>query len=113
EIANTDSPKPVITGANVTYTITVTNHGPATANSVVVTDNLPANVTFVSCSSTGAGVCSAGTGNNRTITFASLGAAASETITIVATANGPAGTPISNTATVTSSTTDPISGNNS
>jgi uncharacterized repeat protein (TIGR01451 family) len=112
EIAKTDSPDPVITGSNVTYTITVTNHGPAAAASVVVTDNLPANVTFVSCSSTGAGICN-GTGNNRTITFASLAAAASETISIVATANGPAGTPIVNTSTVASSTTDPIPGNNS
>jgi uncharacterized repeat protein (TIGR01451 family) len=112
EITKTDSPDPVITGSNVTYTITVANHGPATANSVVVTDNLPANVTFVSCVSTGSGVCG-GTGNNRMITFSSLAAGGSETITLVATANGPAGTPISNTATVSSSTTDPISGNNS
>ena len=111
-ITKTDSPDPVITGSNVTYTITVTNQGPAIANSVSVTDNLPANVTFVSCASTGAGVC-AGSGNNRTVTFASLAAGASETITLVATANGPAGTPISNTATVSSSTTDSISGNNS
>jgi uncharacterized repeat protein (TIGR01451 family) len=112
EITKSDSPDPVITGSNVTYTITVTSHGPATASSVVVTDNLPANVTFVSCASTGSGVCG-GTGNNRSITFASLAGNASETITLVATANGPAGTPITNTATVTSSTTDPVSGNNS
>ncbi len=112
EITKTDSPDPVIVGSNVTYTITVTNHGPATANSVLVTDNLPANVTFVSCLSTGAGVCG-GTGNNRTVTFTSLAAGASETITLVATANGPAGTQISNTATVSSSTTDANGANNS
>ena len=111
-ITKTDSPDPVVNGSNVTYTITVTNQGPTTANSVSVTDNLPANVTFVSCASTGSGVC-AGSGNNRTITFTSLAAGASETITLVATANGPAGTPISNTATVSSTTADSISGNNS
>ncbi|HEY5837981.1 MAG TPA: Calx-beta domain-containing protein, partial [Pyrinomonadaceae bacterium] len=111
-ITKTDAPDPVVTGSNVTYTITVTNNGPAIANSVVVTDNLPGNVTFVSCASTGAGVC-AGSGNNRSITFTSLAAGASETITLVATANGPAGTPISNTATVSSTTTDSISANNS
>src|SRR6185503_15226472 len=112
EITKTDSPDPVIVGSNVTYTITVTNHGPAAATSVVVTDNLPANVTFVSCLSTGAGVCG-GTGNNRTVTIASLAAGASETITLVATVNGPAGTQSSNTASVSSSTADPVAGNNS
>lgn len=111
-ITKTDSPDPVVTGSDVTYTITVSNNGPATAQSVVVTDNLPGNVTFVSCASTGIGVCG-GSGNNRTVTFSSLAAGGSETITMVATANGPAGTPISNTTTITSSTTDSNSGNNS
>jgi uncharacterized repeat protein (TIGR01451 family) len=111
-ISKTDSPDPVVTGANVTYTITVTNNGPATAQSVVVTDNLPSNVTFVSCAATGSGACN-GTGNSQTVNFASLTAGSSQTITLVATANGPAGTPISNTASVSSGTTDPNSANNS
>jgi uncharacterized repeat protein (TIGR01451 family) len=112
EITKTDSPDPVVVGSNVTYSITVTNHGPAAASSVVVTDNLPANVTFFSCAAPG-GTCNAGSGNGRTITFASIAAGASEPITLVATANGPAGTQISNTATVSSNTTDPIGANNS
>ncbi|MGZ5482942.1 MAG: lamin tail domain-containing protein [Pyrinomonadaceae bacterium] len=112
EITKTDSPDPVNVGSNVTYTLTVTNHGPAAAQSVVVTDNLPANVTFVSCGLTGTGVCG-GSGNNRTVTYTSIAAGGAETITLVATANGPAGTQISNTATVSSSTTDPNGANNS
>ena len=44
------------TGSDVTYTITVTNKGPGTAQSVVLTDNLPVSVTFVSCFSTGGGL---------------------------------------------------------
>ena len=111
-ITNVDSPDPVTTGSHVTYTITITNSGPGTAQSVVVTDNLPSNLFFVSCSSTGAGVC-AGTGNNRTVTFSSLASGASATITIVANANGAGGTTITNRASVASSTTDPNSGNNS
>lgn len=111
-ITKTDSPDPVVSGSDVTYTITVTNSGPATAQSVVVTDNLPGNVTFVSCGSTGGGVCD-GTGNNRTISFSSLASGASATITLVATANGPAGTPIDNAASVGSTTSDPNSANNS
>ena len=35
------SPDPVITGNDLTYTVTVTNNGPDPATSVTVTDNLP------------------------------------------------------------------------
>ena len=37
-----------IAGGNITYTIQVTNHGPSTAQNVVVIDNLPSEVDFVS-----------------------------------------------------------------
>jgi len=113
-ITKSDSPDPVLTGNDLTYTVTVTNNGPDTATSVAVTDNLPAETTFVSCSSTGSGVC-AGTGNNRTVTFASLASGQSETITFVVnvTCSVVDGTLISNTATVTSITPDPDTTNNS
>ena len=111
-ISQSGSPDPVTTGANVIYTILVTNNGVAVAQNVVVTDNLPDSVTFVSCSSTGRGLCG-GSGNNRTITFASLEAGASETITLVATANGAAGTTILNTAGVTANIVDSNAANNS
>jgi uncharacterized protein (TIGR03437 family) len=111
-ITESDSPDPVITGSDVTYTITVTNKGAADAQSVAVTDNLPSSVSFVSCAANNGGVCS-GSGNNRTITFTSLASASSATITLVATANGAAGSTISNTATVSSATPDTNNGNNS
>jgi uncharacterized protein (TIGR03437 family) len=111
-IAKADSPDPVTITAEVTYTLTVANNGAAVAQSVTVTDNLPSSVTFVSCSSTDGGVCG-GSGNNRTVTFASLASGASATITLVVTANGPVGTTISNTATVSSTTPDGNSTNNS
>jgi len=111
-ITKADSPDPVTIGANVTYTITVTNNGAAVAQNVAVTDNLPASVTFVSCGSTGGGVCG-GSGNNRTITFTSLASGSSATINLVVTANGPVGTTISNTATVSSATPDSNTANNS
>ncbi len=109
-----DSPDPVTVGAQITYTITVTNNGPDAAMSVVVTDNLPSSVLFSTCQSTLGGVCG-GTGNNRTVTFASLAASASATITInvVVNCSNANGSSISNTATVTSSTADNVSGNNS
>jgi uncharacterized repeat protein (TIGR01451 family) len=113
-ITKADSPDPVTAGNNLTYTVTVTNNGPDTATSVIVTDNLPAATTFVSCSSTGGGVCG-GSGNNRTVTFASLTSGETETITFVANVNCSVadGTVISNTATVRSCATDPDQNNNS
>jgi uncharacterized repeat protein (TIGR01451 family) len=113
-ITKTDFPDPVTTGDDLTYTITVTNNGPDTATSVTLTDNLPPETTFVSCSSTGGGVCG-GSGNNRTVTFASLASGESETITFVANVNCSVadGTVISNTATVSSCAPDPDATNNS
>jgi uncharacterized repeat protein (TIGR01451 family) len=108
------SPNPVLTGSNVTYTTTVTNHGPGTAESLTVTDNLPANTTFVSCDATGGAVCG-GSDNARFVTINSLAAGASITITLVAAVECSLadGTAISNTATVNSSTPDLNLDNNS
>jgi uncharacterized repeat protein (TIGR01451 family) len=111
-VTGKNSPDPVITGSNLTYTITVSNNGPGTAQSVVVTDNLPASVTFVSCSATADGTCT-GAGNNRTIGFSSLANGSSATITLLVTVNGAAATTITNAASVTSATADPVSANNS
>src|SRR5205814_747431 len=50
-LAMSSSPNPVTlgTGQNITYSISVYNYGPtSTATGVVVTDTLPAGVTFVS-----------------------------------------------------------------
>jgi uncharacterized repeat protein (TIGR01451 family) len=113
-VTKSASPEPVVTGSDVTYTITVANNGPDAAAGVTVSDNLPAEITFVSCNATGGGVCG-GAGNNRTVTFSSLSSGASETITLVATADCEVtnGEVISNTATVGSATNDPNSSNNS
>jgi len=108
------SASPIVAGANVTWTITVTNQGPGNAASVVITDNLPASVTFLSCASTGNGLCD-GSANNRTVTFSSIAAGASETITLVTMVNCPTpnGAVINNSVTATSSTHDSSTGNNS
>jgi uncharacterized protein (TIGR03437 family) len=111
-ITKSDSPDPVTTGTDVTYTIVVTNNGAANAQSVVVTDNLPGSVSFVSCSANNGGVCG-GSGNNRTITFSSLSSGSTATIALVCTASGAAGSTITNAATVSSSTSDANASNDS
>jgi uncharacterized repeat protein (TIGR01451 family) len=113
-ISKTVSPAGVVTaGTELTYTLTVGNAGPDAATGVVVTDNLPLSVAFVSCASTGAGACG-GSGNNRTVTFSSLASGGSAVITLKTQVGPivPDGTTITNTATATSPVDDPNSSNN-
>ena len=48
EIEKLADPDPVEAGADLTYTLNVTNNGPNTATAVGVTDDLPASLTLVS-----------------------------------------------------------------
>ncbi|HYV20457.1 MAG TPA: fibronectin type III domain-containing protein [Verrucomicrobiae bacterium] len=57
-ISKTDGPDPVLAGANLTYTLNWSNTGNMDATSLVVTDTVPANTTFVSA--TGGGTESGG-----------------------------------------------------
>jgi uncharacterized repeat protein (TIGR01451 family) len=47
-ITMSDSPDPIDPGADLTYTIDLTNNGPAAARNVSVSDTLPSDTTFVS-----------------------------------------------------------------
>jgi|GEM_PF-1879060 len=100
--------------SGLTYTITVSNNGPDPADSFTIIDNLPAGTSFISCAASGGGTCG-GTGNNRTVTFASLPVGGSAVVTLAATAAcAGGGSPnVSNTARVISSTFDPNQDNNS
>jgi uncharacterized delta-60 repeat protein/uncharacterized repeat protein (TIGR01451 family) len=113
-VSQTDSPDPIVTGTNLTYTITVSNAGPVAATDVVVSDTLPANTSFVSCSATGAGVCG-GSGNSRSVSFASIAPNTSETVTLVATVSCSVAnaTSISNTVSASTTVFDPNPANNS
>jgi uncharacterized repeat protein (TIGR01451 family) len=121
ELTKSDSPDVnVNAGDNITYTLTLTNHGPSNSSTVVVSDAVPANTTLVSASTSSAGwsrtdvVASGGTG---TITFAKSDVGDSEvaTFTIVVNVNGnaPHNSTITNTATRTTATTDPVNTNDS
>ncbi|HYM61142.1 MAG TPA: hypothetical protein VEZ11_09645 [Thermoanaerobaculia bacterium] len=113
------APGGVIPGQNITYTITVSNSGPDFASTVVLSDDTPANTTFVSATQTSgpAFVCTdPGVGNTGTIqcTLDSF-PIGSATFQFVVQSDGALGNgvPISNTATVTDGNADPTPGDNS
>jgi len=109
-ITKADRPDPVPTNATLAYTLTIRNSGPNTAQSVTVTDNLPAGVTFQSTSANGWNCTRSG--QTVTCTRASMNPGTSSTISIYVKAPSQPGT-ITNTASVTSATFDPVPGNNS
>jgi uncharacterized repeat protein (TIGR01451 family) len=107
-VANT-GPAASIEGNDATYTITVTNHGPSDAQSTVLTDTLGANLTFVSAT-TSQGTFSRSGG---VVTFTLGTVASGRTVTARVTARSAEDGKLSESASVTSSTLDPIPSNNS
>lgn len=105
----TDSPDPATVNNNLTYTITVSNSiGPDKATGVTVTDTLPAGVTYVSATP------SQGTCNGTTTVTCGLGSinyGSSAHVTVIVTPTATAAA-LSNTATVTTVSTDATPGNN-
>ncbi len=100
-------------GSNpITFTLAVTNNGPSSASTVSVSDTLPAGSTFVSASGTG-WTCNNVAGT-VTCTVPTLPVGAAPVINLTFNAP-PVVTPgtLSNTATVSSATTDPTPANNS
>jgi uncharacterized repeat protein (TIGR01451 family) len=104
EVTKTDSPDPVTAGSNITYTVTVTNHGPDTAAYVTANDTIPANTTFVS-STPAPGIY---TSSNGTWEIGSLSANATATLTLVVKVNNGFSGTITNTATVSSNESDDL-----
>ncbi|MCE9531404.1 MAG: isopeptide-forming domain-containing fimbrial protein [Planctomycetes bacterium] len=95
-------------GDSVTYTVTFSNTGTATAFDAILTDTLPASVTrtgavTVSTTGTVTGIDSTGTtGNSLQVLFASIAPGATVTVTYTATLNSTVapGDVISNTASL-------------
>ncbi|HEX8410357.1 MAG TPA: hypothetical protein VF883_15945 [Thermoanaerobaculia bacterium] len=104
-------------GTNVTYTVTLTNLGPDAASTVLLTDPIPAGMTFVSATNDGGFSCStppAGDGGTINCTAASLAASGVVTFTFVLQlpVDAPAGTIFQNSATGSAQTPDGTVGNN-
>lgn len=106
-MSKTDSADPIRLGDTFTYTLTVSNAGPAAASSVVASDTLPAGLAFVSVTAS-QGSCGAA-GQAVTCNLGTLASAGNATISITvrATAVGV----ITNTASVRSDTPDPRTDN--
>ena len=102
-------------GDKLTYTLTVQNFGPGTAANVEVNDTLSSGATFVSASANKGGFTTPVVGQSGTVTW-NLGnmlngdqESAQITVTVIMRGKGT----ITNTASVSSTTSDPNTANNS
>ncbi len=113
-VSNSASPNPVTAGNVITYTQSVTNPGPAAAAAVSFTDPVPANTIVGMLTGPAGWTCSTGT-TPPSCTIASLPAntTANFTYTVKVLTNTASGTVITETDSVTSTTSDPNSANNS
>ncbi|MSU57339.1 MAG: DUF11 domain-containing protein [Pedosphaera sp.] len=107
-IQKTASVSAVNAGANVNFTLTVTNHGPEVADLLTIDDFLPAGLNFVSASSAYGPWTNVGQQVEFIVTNLASGSAIS--VGVVATASSPGNR--TNVATVAANTLDPVSSNN-
>jgi len=108
-VSASDSPDPVLHNGTLTYSISVTNHGPGTATNVLFTNLLPLGVSFSSASSSQGSVSSTAgqvTGNLGNLTNG-------EFATVIISVTAPNfSTVLTNIASVTALQTDLNPGNN-
>jgi uncharacterized repeat protein (TIGR01451 family) len=103
-----ESPDPIMIGIDFNHTITVTNNGPSEATGVIIRDQLPSEVSFVSATPS-QGTCTAE--NDLSCTFGRLanGSSAAVTVTFNTAAEGS----VTNSANVSSHLSDSDATNNS
>ncbi len=114
--STTATPSPVIAGNGLTFSVTVRNNGPSTAQTVVLSESLPTGVAVQSVTAPGATKCNVGTPGNSldpaTCGFDVLGPGASAMMTIVTQVLPATTGTLHSDASVTSGTFDPNNSNN-
>jgi photosystem II stability/assembly factor-like uncharacterized protein len=112
QVTQTVMPTGTVTGS-LTYNITVTNHGPDTAYSLVLSDSVPGSLVVTNCF--GSGMFCQQLSNAIVATANTLASGSMATLTISASVNcltAVNGAMATNTVTVSSATPDPVSSNN-
>ena len=114
-VSKSDTPDPVLAGAELTYILTVTNTGPSIAHDVELVDTLPPGVTFVvGEDANGNSVCTESSG---TVTCAigdmGVDSTVQRWIKVYVLPSVPDGTILTNTVVVSSSSLDDDPSNNS
>ena len=100
-----DAPDPVAAGETLVYTADVTNNGPDPASDVVLSDTLPAGVTFISATAS-QGTCIYTTVLNCSLSALARGANARVTVVVEVSAAAAPGSTIANSVSVSSSVKD-------
>jgi uncharacterized repeat protein (TIGR01451 family) len=104
------SPPVVFSNLPLTYIVTVTNLGPATATNATLTETLPAGLSLVSSPAVTTGVVTQNSGGTVVVNFGSLAFTASATLTLVVMPTASAS--LVDTAKVTADQVDPNTDNN-
>lgn len=103
-----DAPDPVTLGDDLTYTTTITNHGPDEATGVTVSNTLPEGVAFVSATASQGGCTEEGSTVTCDLGTLANGTTAAVTLVVTPMAEGT----ITNLASVTGNESDPNTANN-
>lgn len=115
-VVKADSADPVVPGASLTYTLTVTNAGPSVAANVRVTDPLPSGTGFVSLSAAG-WTCAAPAPGSRgdvacSIPSMAVGEVRAITVEVTVEPTLVSGAVLTNAVAVGADTVDPVPDNN-
>jgi uncharacterized repeat protein (TIGR01451 family) len=108
------SPNPVLSGGQITYTLTVSNVGTTTATNIVFTDAVPSGTTFVSVSSPTASCSGPASGGTGTVqcSQSSLLSRQNLKVTMVVTVTAASGSTVTDTSQVQSREFDSNLANN-
>ena len=113
-VANMSMPPTIKSGTNLSLTVYIKNNGPDAAATVVTTDAVPAGTVFVNAHTNNGTCTTPAQGGTGTVTCTAPTLAANTNLMIGMTVKvtAPAGSIVSNTASVTSTTFDPKKPNN-